>query len=50
MNLMLLLITYTLYKRARRLNYHALNNGSDEEAPGEDHIFKKTVVNFTIYY
>jgi hypothetical protein len=29
------------YQRARKLNYHALNNGSDEEVPGEDHIFKK---------
>jgi hypothetical protein len=31
----------TRYQRARRLKCHALNDGSDEEAPEEDHIFKK---------
>ena len=29
------------YQRAQRLNYYALNDGSDEEAPEEDQIFKK---------
>ena len=29
------------YQHAQRLNYHALNNGSDEEVPEEDQIFKK---------
>jgi hypothetical protein len=29
------------YQHAQRLNYHALNDGSDGEAPEEDHIFKK---------
>ncbi len=29
------------HQHAQRLNYHALNDGSDEEASQEDHIFKK---------
>jgi hypothetical protein len=29
------------HQHAQRLNYHALDDGSDEEAPKEDHIFKK---------
>jgi hypothetical protein len=29
------------YQRAQRLDYHALNDSSDEEAPEDDHIFKK---------
>jgi hypothetical protein len=29
------------YQRAWRLNYHAHNDGSNEEAPEEDHVFKK---------
>jgi hypothetical protein len=36
-----LLLTYLHIINVQRVNYHAINDGSDEEAPEEDHIFKK---------